>query len=127
MNFLGVDFGLRKIGIAISYGELIQPLGVFLNSPRIFSLISKICRENEVRKIVIGFSQGNLLPKVKEFSQRLSLETGLSIDFQDETLTSKEAIAKMIEGGIKKRKRKKLEDAVAAACILKEYLIRKEG
>jgi len=126
MVFLGIDFGLKKIGLALAQSGLIQVLGVVRNSPKVFAEIGEICRKNEVEKIVIGLASGPLSFKIKKFACRLSSELGLPVEFQDETLTSRQAIAKMIEEGIKKKKRKKLEDAAAAACILKEYLLRKE-
>jgi putative transcription antitermination factor YqgF len=75
---------------------------------------------------VIGLATGPLFSKTKKFASQLSSEIGLPVEFQDETLTSRQAIVKMVEEGIRKKKRKKLEDAAAAACILKEYLLRKE-
>jgi len=52
----------------------------------------------------------------------LSLLTGLPVFYQDESLTSKEAIAKMIEIGKGKKFRKEKEDAFAAALILQDWL-----
>jgi len=126
MVILGIDFGLKKIGLALAQGGLIQVLGVVKNSPKLFDELEKICRRNEVEKVVVGITSGPLSLKIKKFARELSSELGLPVEFQDETLTSREAIAKMIEEGIKKKKRRRLEDAAAAACILKEYLLRKE-
>jgi putative transcription antitermination factor YqgF len=126
MILLGIDFGLKKIGLALAQDDLIQFLGVIRNSPKVFEEIGEICRKNEVEKIVIGLTTGPLFSKTKKFASQLSSEIGLPVEFQDETLTSRQAIVKMVEEGIRKKKRKKLEDAAAAACILKEYLLRKE-
>jgi len=126
MVILGIDFGLKKIGLALAQRGLIQVLGVVKNSSKVFDELEKICRRNKVEKIVIGITPGPLSLKIKRFARKISSELGLPVEFQDETLTSREAIAKMIEEGIKKKKRRKLEDAAAAACILKEYLLRKE-
>ena len=126
MITLGIDFGLKKIGLALAQSGLIQVLGVIRNSPQAITEIGEICRKNEVEKIIIGLPSGPLSSKIKKFAQKLSLKLSLPVEFQDETLTSRQAIAKMIEEGIKKKKRRKLEDAAAAACILKEYLLRKE-
>jgi len=126
MIILGIDFGLKKIGLALAQSGLIQVLGVVRNSPKVFDELGEICRKNEVEMIVIGLTAGPLSSKIKKFAQKLSSKLNLPVEFQDETLTSRQAIAKMIEEGIKKKKRRKLEDAAAAACILKEYLLRKE-
>jgi len=126
MVILGIDFGLKKIGLALAQEGLIQVLGVIKNSPKVFEELEEICRKNEVEKIVIGITSSPLSLEIKKFSRKLSSELGLLVEFQDETLTSKQAIDKMIEAGIKKKKRRKLEDGAAAACILKDYLLRKE-
>jgi len=126
-TFLGIDFGFKKIGIAIARGGLIRALAVYRNSSDIFLKIAKVCRENSVKKIIIGLPEGELSSLVKRFSRRLSLETGLTVVFQDETLTSREAVAKMINEGLKRRERKRMKDAFAAACILRDYFLRKEG
>ncbi|MGB9706799.1 MAG: Holliday junction resolvase RuvX [Microgenomates group bacterium] len=122
MRLLGIDFGLSKIGLALAEGSLTQPLGVVPRSGRFLSKIIEICRENQIKKIIVGFPEGKLGEKVKRFAKELSRETGLPVEFQDETLTTKEAIAKMIQGGVKKEKRRDFKDAAAAACILEEYL-----
>ncbi len=51
-----------------------------------------------------------------------SQKTGLPVYFQDETLTSKEAIAKMIAGGKKRKFRQKKQDMIAATIILESFL-----
>lgn len=127
MSILGIDFGLKKIGLAIAEEKLPSPLGVIRNSSGVFSKIVKICQEKGVKKIVIGLSEGRLMPKIKKFAQRIAQESGLPVEFQDETLTSEEATAKMIAAGKKRQKRRNLEDAAAAACILEEYFLRKEA
>jgi len=127
MALLGIDFGLKKIGLALVQGDLIQVLGAIRNSSQAVAEIGEVCRKNEVEKIIVGFPPNqSLSSKIKKFAHKLSSEIGLPVEFQDETLTSREAVAKMIKEGIKRKKRKKLEDAVAAACILREYLLRKE-
>lgn len=122
MKVLGVDFGLRKIGLAIAEEGLAQPLLVIENPAKFVERIANICQENEVGRIVIGLPEGRIAEKVKEFASNLSLVVSLPIDFQDETLTTREAIVRMITVGKKRKKRRKEEDAFAAACILQEYL-----
>ncbi len=117
MKILGVDFGLAKAGLAISEGALAEPLGIIKIS-NLKSQISNICQEQGVEKIVVGVSEGKMAEKQKKFGEELKRVVGLPVEFQDETLTSKEAIAKMREIG----KRVKDEDAISAALILQEYL-----
>lgn len=142
MRLLGIDYGLKKIGLALADSDLAQPLGVVkvgggrwdVGSGKINKFVSgeinkfvsgeirKICQKYRIEKIVIGLPEGKMARRVKKFGQGLSQLTGLLVDFQDETLTSQEAVAKMIEAGKKRKARQEKEDAVAAALILQNYL-----
>jgi len=122
MNFLGIDFGLKRIGLAFSDSSLATPLIVLVNHQSVVFKISRLCRKHQIEKIVIGLPEGMLKKKVKKFGQKLALASSLPVVYQDETLTSQEAIAKMIEAGKGKEKRRKFQDAAAAAIILQSYL-----
>lgn len=118
LRFLGIDYGLKKIGLAISEGFLVEPFGVFKNKKQLI----KICEEQEIKKIIIGISEGKMAEKTRDFGSQLASRTGLPIEYQDETLTSEEAKKLMVKIGKPKKKRQKQEDAVAAALILQTYL-----
>lgn len=122
MKILGIDYGLRKIGLAISEGELAEPLSVVSNKQSVTNKISKICQKQKVEKIIIGLPEGEIVEKVKEFGQKVADLTGLPVIYQDESLTSKEAVVKMIEAGKKREDRQRVEDAIAAAIILQSYI-----
>ena len=122
MRILGIDYGLVKVGLALADDSLAQPFGVLENNSRLIEKIDEICQTNEVGKIVIGSPEGKMAQKLKEFVQKLSQVTDLPLDFQDETLTSQEATAKMIEAGKRKKYRQTKSDAFAAAIILQTYL-----
>jgi len=118
MKILAIDFGLKKIGLAVSEGILAEPLGIVKKKEQ----IKKICERYKIEKIVIGLSEGKMAQKTKQFGQKLSRETGLPVVYQDETLTSREAQNLMIKIGKSKKGRKKGDHAIAAALILNEYL-----
>lgn len=122
MKILGIDFGLSKIGLAISDGGMITPLMVIVNSAMAVPKIAEICEKNQIETMVIGLPERELGEKVKQFIGQLFLQTKIPFEFQDETLTSRQALAKMIETKKRKKIRQKREDAFAAACILQEYL-----
>lgn len=117
MNLLGIDFGEKKIGLALATGPLAEPIGII--DIRNWELgIKRICQEQEIEKIILGVSEGKMAEKTKKFAQELGEIIGLPIEFQDETLTTNEAVAKMREIG----KKVKDEDAISAALILQAYL-----
>lgn len=122
MKILGIDYGLKKIGIALSEVGLAEPLSVISNQPLVVRKISEICRKYGIEKIVIGLPEGEIAKKVKEFGRKIAELTKLPVIYQDESLTSKEAVAKMIEAGRGRKARREKEDAVSAAVILQSYL-----
>lgn len=122
MRILAIDFGLSRIGLAINLEKIAEPLMVISNSPNVVSKIAEICQKNKIEKIVIGLTEGQLAKVTKEFAGKLFLSCQIPFEFQDETLTSKGALARMISSGKGKKVRRVMEDAFAAACILEEYL-----
>jgi putative Holliday junction resolvase len=123
MKYLGVDYGRRKIGLAISEGKLAEPWKVirYKDIKILRDEIKKIATDLETETIVIGISEGEMGEEEKEFSSSLR-KTGISVINWDETLTTQEAQRLSQEAGISRKKRKSLEDAYSAALILQDYL-----
>lgn len=127
-KILGVDYGEKKIGLAISGGEVAEPLEVVSRKYPTYAKasavkqVASLCEREYVDKIVMGFSEGKTAEKTKRFGEELRQATGLTVEYWDETLTSQEAVKKMVQAGKKKSKRKLDEHAVAAALILQDYL-----
>lgn len=126
MRILGIDFGIAKIGLAVADDNLAQPLGVMKNGLRTLNKIAQLVKQKQIERIVVGVSQGKIGQKAEGYGKKLKETTGLEVVFQDETLTTKDAIAKMIEAGKKKKYRQEKEDAFAAAIILQAYLDKKD-
>jgi len=122
MVFLGLDFGIRHVGLALATGPLAEPLANLKISPKIFTEIHQICLKQEVEKIVIGISEGKMAQETYRFARKLEQITNLPVIFQDETLTTEQATRKLIEAGSKKAKRKGPKHAFAASLILQEFL-----
>ncbi|OGD67309.1 hypothetical protein A2442_00895 [Candidatus Campbellbacteria bacterium RIFOXYC2_FULL_35_25] len=138
MKYLGIDYGLKNVGIAISDegGKMAFPKVVLDNDENLFSKIKQICEEEKVGGIVIGESlnfKGELNPIMKQiisFKEKLEKETTLPTYFQKELFTSAEAERTQGQNlrNIRKGERKektvslKKNDASAAALILRSYL-----
>ena len=124
MIILGIDYGEAKIGLAISSGTLAAPLLVikYKTIDELFVRIKKIAEEERAAKLVVGISERESAKKAKKFGGDLAKYLELPVDFVDETLSSKDAQIMAIEAGIKRKKRKNMEDAYAAALILQSYL-----
>lgn len=115
MKYLGVDFGLKRIGLAISEGELASSWQV-VDAQKFSEIIKKISFE----KIIVGLPEGKMGKNVVRFVNILRKQ-GFMVETTDETLSSKKAMEEMIgqKAGQKKRRR---NDATAAAIILQNYL-----
>ena len=133
MNFtkiLGIDYGRRRIGVAIC-GPLgiANPLTVITRkNTDVLEEFGEIIEENDVSKIVMGLpknmdnSEGEMVKEVKEFAQQLQEKFEIPIDFCDERLSTWEAQNSLKNLGMSPNKRKKIIDAVAAALILQNYV-----
>lgn len=120
MRYLGVDFGLKRVGLAVSEGELASPLKT-IEDANFSDLLEKIKKEAEgFDQIVIGLPEGKMGKLVKKAVKKLK-EAGVNVAEADETLSSQRAVREMIELNIPKKKRQ-INDAYSAAIILQDYL-----
>lgn len=126
MKILGIDYGRKKIGLATATSILAEPYQVvrYETIGEAIKKIRQVIEKEEIKKIVIGISEGQMGEETKKFSQSLSLRLRLKILVEtfDETLTSFDAQKMAIEAGIKRSKRKNLEDAYAATLMLQSYI-----
>lgn len=122
MKYLGVDFGLRRVGLAVSEGSIASPFKTI--EVKDFSdaveKVFQIAEKMKFSKIVVGLPEGKIGRTVAGFIKALK-KKGLDIVGADETLSSRQAILSMIAQNIPKEKRKS-SDAAAAAIILQEWL-----
>lgn len=111
MKILGIDYGRVKIGLATAEGALASPWKVVKPNE-----IKKIIEEGNFDKIVVGVSEGEMGEESKQFAKSINAETF------DETLSTHEAQEFSKEAGIKRKKRKEMEDAYAATIMLQNYI-----
>lgn len=124
MRILAIDYGKRKIGLAFTESRIAEPLFVlrYKNVEDVVRKLTNLVKQKKVERIVIGVSEGAMAKETKIFAKRIEEAFSLPILFADETLSTHDAQKKAIQAGIKRTKRKKLEDAYAAAIILQAYL-----
>lgn len=120
MKYLGIDFGLRRIGFAHSFGEIAAPLKVIevLSFKKALEEIKKMAKDFD--QIVIGKPEGKVGKKVSKLIQKLQKD-GINVTPWDETLSSQKALEQMIAEG-KGKKKRKITDDYSAALILQDYL-----
>ena len=132
LRILGLDFGDRRIGVAVSdeLGLTAQGEKTILrkNNRQLLDEIRQLVHRYDVELILIGYplrldgSKGIQCEKVDRFSGLLEISLQLPVIKWDETLSTKEAEDILREGGIHWEKRRQLVDKVAATLILQHYL-----
>jgi len=120
VRLLGIDYGQKRIGIALGESGMVRPLSVLLNDDKVMEKIKSLCEQEKVDKIVIGVVS-SLRGEINEFAQKLKEIIDLSVIFQDETLTTQKGVDKMIKSETSQKARRERIDAVAAAEILESY------
>ena len=133
MRYLGIDYGSRKIGLALSdeAGTMGFPHSIVPNTPRLIDELCTLIAKENIGVVVIGESRtlaGGANPIAKDASALGTLitqRTGTPVFFESEVFTSAEA-RRAPEKEIKSRgaKRRVAVDASAAALILTSYLSR---
>jgi len=123
MKVLGMDFGLANIGLAIMENGLVEPLAKikYKDEKKAIAKINKICKKEEVELLVVGMPKGKMVNRIRGFAKRLGEKTGLGVEFEDESFTSREAVKRMIEAGKPMSKRRKEQDMIAACIILESW------
>ena len=133
MRIMGIDYGDRRIGIALSdaLGWTAQGLETIIWQREItlaLDRIKELAQNNEVTKIVVGLprhlngeisQQGE---KTLAFVKQLHVHTGLPVETWDERLTTMAAERLLISADVRRNKRRQVIDKVAAAIILQGYL-----
>lgn len=136
MRIMGLDFGSKTVGVAISDPLLVTAQGIEIirrkeeNKLRqTLARIEELIEEYGVTEIVLGLpknmddSEGARAKLSLEFKDKLERRTGLEVHMWDERLTTVEADNIMIEAGITKREdRKEYVDMIAAQLILEGYM-----
>lgn len=132
---MGLDYGSVTVGVAISDALLLTAQGIEVirrkdeNKLRqTYARIEQLIKEYEVEKIVVGYPKnmnntiGERAIKSEEFAKTLERRTGLPVVLFDERLTTVSAHNAMIEGNMRREKRAKIVDKIAAVFILQTYL-----
>lgn len=135
MRIMGLDFGSKTVGVAVSDSLLVTAQGVetiFRKSPgklrQTLARIDELIAEYEVDRIVLGYpknmnnTEGERCEKTQEFARMLEQRTGLAVILWDERLTTAAADQIMMESGVRREDRKDYVDKIAAGLILQGYL-----
>lgn len=135
MRIMGLDYGSKTVGVAISDALCITAQGIEIirreketKLRQTLARIDALIKEYEVELIVLGFPKnmnntiGDRAEKSLEFQAMLKKRTGLDVVMWDERLTTVEANRTLMEGKVRREDRKQYVDMLAAVYILQGYL-----
>ena len=135
MRIMGLDYGTKTVGVAISDALKITAQGIETierkeenKLRRTCARIEELIKEYDVEKIVLGFPKhmnndiGERAEKALEFGEMLKRRTGLEVVMWDERLTTVAAERTLIESKVRRENRKQDIDKIAAVFILQGYL-----
>lgn len=122
MKYLGIDYGTKRIGLALSdeEGRMAFPLEVVSNDSKLFTALENVIKENDVKKVVLGESKNYkmednaIMKDILELKDIIEKTMDIDVELQPEFMTSVEA--EKFQG------KNVLVDASAAAIILQSYL-----
>ncbi len=131
-RIMGIDYGKVRIGIALTdlLKTIASPYEVYksVSLQKDVEYFVKLVKEKEVEKIVLGLplnmdgSEGERAKRTRIFGEMLEKACSVPIVYQDERLSSVEAENYLLDGDVRRDKRKNLIDKVAATIILEDYL-----
>lgn len=135
MRIMGLDYGTKTVGVAISDALLLTAQGIETierkeenKLRRTCARIEELIREYDVDRIVLGLPKhmnndiGERAEKSIEFGEMLKKRTGLEVIMWDERMTTVSAERVLIESDVRRENRKKYVDKIAAVFILQGYL-----
>lgn len=135
MRIIGLDYGTKTVGVAVSdaLGITAQGLETITRKEenklrRTLARIEELIEEYDVTKIVVGLPKnmnntvGERGNACKEFAEKLERRTGIEVVMWDERLSTVSANNVLIESGVRREQRKAVIDKIAAVFILQGYL-----
>ncbi len=135
MRIVGLDFGSKTVGVAVSdpLGITAQPVEIVRRKSenklrQTLARIEELAKEYEAEMFVLGLPKnmnntlGERAERTLEFKEMLERRTGLPVVMWDERLTTVAANRAMMEGGVRRENRGQYVDALAASLILQGYL-----
>ncbi len=131
-RLLGIDYGRKRVGLALS-----DPLGIFASGlgtienkslKQLLRDVAAVITQHNVSKVVIGLplrttgETGEAAEAVQNFGELLAQATGVNVIYEDERFTSVIAQQSLREQGVEPSRKKHLVDQTAAALILQQYM-----
>ncbi|MBU0708521.1 Holliday junction resolvase RuvX [Patescibacteria group bacterium] len=130
MSLLAIDYGEKHLGLAISRNnspaQILRSI-IHQSEAQILGELQEICDQYSIKEIILGLPlRGGKLERqakeVQRFGNFLAANLSIKVNYIDESLTSKQSTAGMLEACVPKQKRKHMEHSFAAKLILDDWL-----
>ena len=129
-RILGLDFGEKRIGVAVSdpLGMMAHPVAYVPAGPDAISTIKGLCDELEIAEIMLGLpkkmdgTESTKAAEVRVFGDAVMAVTGLPLVYRDERFSTVAVTRTLIDADMSRKKRKEVVDSQAAAFVLQGYL-----
>lgn len=122
MNYLAIDYGTKRIGLAVSILDIITPIPAITNDNQTIPKIQKVIDNYHINKVYVGISEGDFATITKAFVEQLKSVLKLDIETVEEAVSTIEAQQIYIQNKNKKKDYKQTIDSVAAAVILRRIV-----
>lgn len=126
---LGLDYGTRRVGVAIcDSGQVIASPYAVLEAGDALAGLDEILSTEDIEGIVVGLpvslsgEEGQVALAARSFAQEVASHTGLPVELVDERFTTKVAEDVLIQGGVRRSKRRDIRDKMAATVMLQGHL-----
>jgi putative transcription antitermination factor YqgF len=127
-TYFAIDFGTKRVGTAVAWSGLADPLTVLANDSHLYDNLLLLIQEHHPDVVVVGLSEQEMAKQTEAFVKAFKdflvgkLETAPEFIFADETLSSVEVYKKLHQSGKRDIRQNGPIDHYAAAQILQEYL-----
>jgi putative Holliday junction resolvase len=128
-RLLGLDYGTKRVGVAIcDSSRLIASPYAVLEAAAVLSGLDEILAAEEIEGIVVGLpvslsgQEGPVAKAARSFAEKVAAHTGKPVVLVDERFTTKVAEDVLIQGGVRRSKRRDIRDKMAATVMLQSHL-----
>ncbi|MBT8192230.1 MAG: Holliday junction resolvase RuvX [Acidimicrobiia bacterium] len=128
-RLLGLDYGTRRVGVAIcDSSRLIASPYAVLEASDVLAGLDEILSAEDIEGIVVGLpvslsgQEGQVARAARSFAETVGSHTGLPVELVDERFTTKVAEDVLIQGGVRRSKRRDIRDKMAATVMLQGHL-----
>jgi putative Holliday junction resolvase len=135
MRILAIDYGQKRLGIAISdaLGITATPYPFVPHDKQMFERLKTLIQEHSIGEIVIGLpitlkgTSSAMTDETEKFADTLKNKISIPVVLQDERFSTMESEKLLISADVSREKRKEVRDSMAASIILQDYLERRQS